>query len=185
MEITLLLDRLELIGNLSEELEVFIRSRARLVSYKKNDRIYQQGKLLRQVYFIATGLVIGETWVEDRNHVCWFLKEQDFIQDFGSFVNHQTAKCTAIAAENCDLLWLSYQDIHTLKNTYPEFNYIYGRLLEEYFIYDNQRMQLLMILHCQERYQRFREYFPWANQRLKRGHIASFLEMAPGTLSKL
>jgi CRP-like cAMP-binding protein len=185
MEISLLLNRLELIGKLSDELKIFIRNRVRIISYKKNDRVYSQGNPLQQVYFIVTGLVVGEAYVEDRSHICWFLKEQDFIHDFESFVHHNTAKCTAIAAENCILLWLSYQDIHTLKNTYPEFNYIYGRLLEDYHIYDNQRMQLLMILHCQERYKMFRKYFPWADKRLKRSYIASFLEMAPGTLSKL
>lgn len=128
---------------------------------------------------------MGEHYTEDRSHVCWFLKEQDFIADIASFARHQNACCTAIAAENCDLLWLSYQDIHTLKNAYPEFNYIYGKLLENYHIYDNQRMQLLMILHCQGRYAKFQEFFKWADRRLKRSHIASFLEMAPGTLSKL
>jgi len=185
MEIKILIEHLELIGKLSDELKIFISNRVRKTSYRKNDLIYRQGENLQKMYFIVKGMVVGEHYVEDRNHLCWFLKEQDFIADLESFVYHQPAKCTAIAAEKCDLLWLSYQDIHTLKNTFPEFNYIYGRLLENYHIYDNQRMQLLMILHCQGRYQKFKEYFKWADQRLKRSHIASFLEMAPGTLSKL
>lgn len=185
MPINQLINHLQAFDELSEPLKNFLKQRVKTVHYKKNEIIYKQDEKLQKVFFINKGLVIGRTFIEERSHVCWFLKELDFIEDHESFIEHKNARQTAIAVEDSELLWLSYQDLHTIKNIYPEFNFIQTKLLEHYHIYDNKRTQLLMILNCQDRYNKFIEYFDWANQRLKRKHIASYLEMAPGTLSKL
>lgn len=185
MSIKLLLDHLESIHKLSEDLKVFLSARVEIHHFRKNEIVYHQGDKLQRNYFIVSGLVVGETFIEDRKHVCWFLKENDFIEDHDSFLNHKLASFTAIAAEDTMLLSLKYQEIHNIYHLFPEMNFIVRHLLEHYLCYGKKRTDLLMILHCRNRYTQFKKEFSWANERLKRAYIASYLNMSAETLSRL
>ncbi|MFD1630557.1 Crp/Fnr family transcriptional regulator [Pseudopedobacter beijingensis] len=185
MERNLLLKYLDEIHPLSESLKIFLLHRLRILRISKNDVLYNQGEILQMVYFVINGLLVSYTHIEERKQITAFYKEQDFLIEHRSFHIHQKSHCTVFAEENSYLLGLHYRDLISMYQLYPESNYIARFLLEYSHCLKDQHTALLLYLNRSVRYTKFKELMPWALSRLKLGQIASFLNMAPETLSRI
>lgn len=177
MPVNFFIQELEKIKSISDDLKDFLQKKLNLMVIEKNNILYKQDLRVDKVYYILSGLIIGNIFIEDRQHTCWFAKEGDFIMDIYSFKNNSTARLTAIAEEKTSLLYLSYADMSFMLNNFPEANYITRDLMAHYHWKDNQRTELMMLLKTVDRYKKFSEQQQWALKRIKLGYIASYLNM--------
>lgn len=185
MERNYLLQYLDEVHPLSEDLKIFLRSRLRFLTISKNEILYKQGEVLQMVYFVIKGLLVRQTCIEDRDQVTAFFKERDFLMEYHSFHLHQKVRYTVFAEENTSLLCLHYRDLMSMYQLYPESNYIARFFMEYDHCLKDQHTSLLLYLNRSMRYTKFIELMPWALYRLKLGQIASYLNMAPETLSRI
>jgi CRP-like cAMP-binding protein len=181
----LFIEKWDQIHFLSDELKQVLQANLNLQTIRKGETLYKQNERLHKTYFIVKGLLVGHRLEAHKSSVCWFLKEHDFIKYHDSLYHQRPAKHTVIATEDSTLLCLSYRDLQMINYTFPEANIIAKNLLNYYLSYHQQRISLLTIQNSTDRYHRFTEYFPWAVGRLKRGDIASFLNMSAETLSRI
>ncbi len=185
MEKDSLLEYLDEVHPLSEDLKIFLGNRLRFLTISKNDFLYRQGEILQTVYFVIEGLLVRQTRIEEREQITAFYKEKDFLIEHHSFHLHQKVRYTVFAEENTRLLCLHYRDVMSMYQLYPESNYIARFFLEHYHCLKDQHTSLLLYLNRSMRYTKFKELMPWALCRLKLGQIASYLNMAPETLSRV
>lgn len=181
----LFIEKWDQIHFLSDELKQVLQANLNLQTLRKGETLYKQNERLHKTYFIVKGLLVGHRLEAHKSSVCWFLKEHDFIKDHDSLLNQKLAKHTVIATEHTTLVSLNYRDLQMINYTFPEANVITKNLLNHYLQYHQQRISLLTIDNSSERYHRFAKDFPWAIGRLKRGDIASFLNMSAATLSRI
>ena len=78
-----------------------------------------------------------------------------------------------------------YQDLQWLYQQYPEFNFVGRVLTERYYVRGEARAIALRRQTALERYETLLETNPQLLHRAHLKHIASFLGMAPETLSRL
>jgi CRP-like cAMP-binding protein len=185
MPINLLFKDLEKIKMLSPDLKEFLRANIKTVSVKKNMHLYNQDIKLNKVYYIVSGLIVGNIFIEDRQHTCWFLKESDFVTDLQSFINQGATSKSAIAAEDSILLYLTYAEAYEMFERFNEANCIARILITHYHCKNNKRTELLMILKTVNRYHKFAKQQKWALKRIKLGYIASYLNMTREQLSRV
>ena len=181
----LFIEKWDQIHQLSDEVKKVLQDRLNIQTIQKGQTLYKQHERLNKIYFIVSGLLVGHRLESHKSSVCWFLKEDDFLKDYDSLLNQKLAKHTVIATEHTTLVSLSYRDLQMINYTFPEANVIAKNLLNHYLQYHQQRISLLTIDNSTERYHRFAKDFPWAIGRLKRGDIASFLNMSAATLSRI
>lgn len=181
----LFIEKWDQIQVLNDDLKQMLQTFLSIQTIRKGEALYKQDERLHKIYFIVKGLLVGYRLERHQNSVCWFLKEHEFIKDHDSLYHQKLAKHTVIATEDSTLLCLNYRNLEMINYNFPEVNIIAKHLLNYYLSYHQKRISLLTIHNSTERYHQFTEYFPWAVGRLKRGDIASFLNMSPETLSRI
>lgn len=129
-----LINFLNSIRPMSAELEAYLRSILTQRFVRKKEIIIKEGQISRNIYFIKTGLVQGYEWKKDRLATTWIMKEGDVINSPISFFRQIPTGESIVPLEDCELWGITYQELQTAYERYPEFN-VHGRLLtEEYYI---------------------------------------------------
>lgn len=174
------------IGQLNEaEMEAILQL-ANLASYKKGDLIFKQGEIPKKIGFILVGAVrsfyIDE---EGKDNTVSFGFENEPIAPYGSFVDQVPSAVSVIALEPVELIWTGQQDYYAFLESFPRFETGIAKLLGEYLVRGGQHLKLMRINSSRERYEKLCELQPELVQRIPLKYIASYLDMALETLSRI
>lgn len=170
----------------SEDLDVFL-SLARPYQCHKGDLFLREGEICKRLLFVEKGLLR------------YYLEHEgvDYTKDFA--VDHQNPFCTAFtsfmrqipseigiqAEENISGWVWQAADILPLFQEHPQWIHFVKLMLER--LYFRKERKELQIIKCSatERYQHFLKEFPGLWQRIPQYHIASYLGIAPESLSRI
>lgn len=180
-----LIESLKAMYPISAELEYAIRSKIQPKALTKQQIILKPGQTAYYIYFIEHGLARGYSLKEGREISTWFMREGDFVISVASFLTQIPSTEYIQLLENTNLQSISYESLQQLYAEFPEFNII-GRLItEHYYILSEQRTYALRALSAKERYKQLLEDFPDIISRVAIKDIASYLGIAPETLSRI
>lgn len=102
----------------------------------------------------------------------------------GSFFTQTPATESIEALADTTLHALSFSELQNVYETFPEFNY-HGRIItERYFFQQEQRLYLLRKHDASAKYNYFIEHYEKFLKEIPQKYIASFLNIAPETLSR-
>ena len=138
------------------------------------------GETSRRIYFINKGFARAY-YVTRQGRECtsWFMGQGDLMISVYSFYTQKPA------AENIELLSISWNQLQGIYADFPEYNYT-GRLVtEKYYMLSEERTILLRTLSARERYERLLQLHPGITQKASLGQIASYLGMTQETLSRV
>jgi CRP-like cAMP-binding protein len=174
------------IDNVTEEEQKALQGLLRVASYQKGDLIYKQGAIPNMVCFLITGAVRFFYITEDgKDHTTNFGFENIPIVPYGSFIEQVPSGISIIALEPVELAWASRDDFNNYMAEHPRFQAGIAKLLVEYLFKSGQQLNLLRIGSSRERYEKLREMQPEVINRVPLTHIASYLDMALETLSRV
>ena len=172
-------------GPLSPGLRLALTAAVRREALPARHHLLAPGQVARRVYFVEAGLVRGYSLHEGREVSSWFMREGDFVISVVSFLTQAPATEYLELLEASVLYAISHDELHRLYREFPEFN-LFGRVLtERYYVQSEQRAYQLRALPAAERYAQLLREFPTVFQRVAGKHIASYLGVAPETLSRL
>ena len=180
-----LLTFLNTIQPISIELGNAILSSTEREVLPRHHYLLRPGGVTRQVYFLETRVVLGYTLLHGHEISSWFMQAGNFAISIVSFFTQQPSEEYLELLEPAVLHSIGYDQLQQLYRDFPEFNFIGRRLVENYFVRSEQRVQNLRSRTAAERYKRLLVDFPTIFQRVAVQHIASHLGMAPETLSRL
>ncbi|SEI45540.1 cAMP-binding domain of CRP or a regulatory subunit of cAMP-dependent protein kinases [Dyadobacter koreensis] len=155
-------------------------------SLRKRQYLLQEGDICKHLTFIAKGLLRTYN-VDDKGdeHMSVFGWEGWWLSDFNSFLNGEPAVFNIDAIEDSHLFMISRADYEVLFLTVPIMDR-YFRILYQNSIVTKERRLMSSITHtAEEKYVQLAKSNPQMIARVPQNLIASYLGIAPETLSRI
>jgi len=153
---------------------------------KKRQYLLQEGDVCRQMAFVAKGLLRTYN-VDDKGdeHMSVFGWEGWWLSDLNSFLSGEPAVFNVDAIEDSELLMISRADYEALTIAVPVMDR-YFRILYQNSLVTKERRLMSSITHsAEEKYVQLAESNPKIIARIPQNLIASYLGIAPETLSRI
>lgn len=153
--------------------------------YQKDEIILEQGQISRHMYIIEKGIVRQFYYKDGRNITEHFSCEGNIATCIESLFQKQPSRLNVEAIESSVVYLLDYGKWEILCDKYPEINKLYRRIFEYKLIISQQKADSWRFESSHDRYDRFCREYPLVAKRASIAHIASYLLMAPETLSRV
>jgi len=153
---------------------------------RKRQYLLQEGDVCKHLTFIAKGLLRTYN-VDDKGdeHMSVFGWEGWWLSDFNSFLSGEQAVFNIDAIEDSELLLISRENYEALTLAVPVMDR-YFRILYQNSIVTKERRLMSSITHsAEEKYVKLAESNPKMIERVPQNLIASYLGIAPETLSRI
>ena len=153
---------------------------------RKRQYLLQEGDVCKYLTFVAKGLLRTYN-VDDKGdeHMSLFGWEGWWVSDFNSFLSGQPAVFNIDAIEDSELLLISQENYEALTLEVPIMDR-YFRILYQNSLVTKERRIMSSITHtAEEKYLQLIESSPQLVERIPQHLIASYLGIAPETLSRI
>jgi CRP-like cAMP-binding protein len=153
---------------------------------RRKQYILEEGDICKNLTFINKGLLKAYRLDDKGNeHITVFGWEGWWISDFKSFVNQQPAKLFIDAVEDSELLTISREKYEQLTLDVPVMDRYFRILYENSLVTKDERLISSNSYTAEEKFQRLFSYYPEIVQRVPQHLVASYLGLAPATLSRI
>jgi CRP-like cAMP-binding protein len=172
--------------SLSEEEWTLVSSRLEVKSLQKGSLLLREGEVCRFLAFLRSGTVVYY-YLNDRGEEVTtdFAFENQFVTDNRSRLSNTPSHLNIRAIEPVDLILLYESDLNELYRLLPKMERVGRILVEQAYVRLVQLSLDLQILPAEERYLKLAREYPQALQRLPLYHIATYLGIAPKSLSRI
>lgn len=155
-------------------------------SVKKNDILLQEGKICKEFYYVEKGCI--RTFFIDKNgheKTRYVMLDHHIGTALTSFISQKPSVETIEALEDTQLLAISHSDFYLLNSKLDHWKYFYQRILEMAYSFQNRKIEQMVTLNAQQRYNLVLKENPVLIQRLSNRILASYLDIREETLSRL
>lgn len=181
-----LTERTNFTSIIPEEERDRLRRLAKPVSLKKDEYFLKAGEIPDKIGYIASGLLrlfyIDNAGAERNKYFC---PENTMAISYSAFLLREESKLYIQALEDSELLIIDYQTYRQLLDSHLCWQTAARKLAEMLFILKEKRESDLLLFSAQERYFKFLSDYPYLEKRLNQYHIASYLGIAPESLSRI
>jgi CRP-like cAMP-binding protein len=156
------------------------------ISLKKDDFFLVERNICNKVGFILKGSARRFSTLEngDENIIC-FKFENQFITSYESFMFRQPSSTGIQVLENCDLLVITYKNFQYLLEKIPSWKHIINLLTEQEYMEKENYLLNFNNKSAKEKYLQILAQSPQIVQRIKVGHLASYLGITQRTLTRV
>jgi CRP-like cAMP-binding protein len=170
----------------SDEEFAAIEKVARVKKLRKKQYLLQEGDVCRDHCFITDGLLRTYS-VDDKGkeHMLRFAKKDWWISDRESLLTGQPSRFNIDAIEDSTVLLFEKKQMDELVEKLPGFNRMINDILNKSFITSQNRIHEAISNTSEEKYHHFVSSYPDFALRVPQAMIASYLGIAPETLSRL
>lgn len=152
---------------------------------KEGEHFIKEGKVCREIAFIEKGLLRHYYLHNGKEFSDCFCKEHSLSASYRSLITQTPTDFAVQAIEDSRLIILSYD---VLKGFYEKslFWQEVGRMVsEQEYLLTESHQRMLRNMSATERYLYILEKEPDLLQRVPLGHLASYLQIVPETLSRI
>jgi CRP-like cAMP-binding protein len=172
--------------SLTDQEKEIIQSFFVVKKLRKKQYLLQEGDVCKYLTFVAKGLLRTYN-VDDKGdeHMSIFGWEGWWVSDFNSFLSGEAAVFNIDAIEDAELVMISREDYEALTLAAPIMDR-YFRILYQNSLVTKERRLMSSITHtAEEKYVQLAESNPQLIERIPQNLIASYLGIAPETLSRI
>ena len=177
----------ELIDNIepiSKELELGFVKRFKIEQIKKGSVLLHEKDVCDNLWFLCDGLLRSYHNIGDKEITSRIMYTGHIVISPGSFFTQTPATESIEALADCIVAKLSFNDLQDIYKKFPEFNYHTRLITEQYFYKQEQRLYMLRKHDAAAKYNFFLENYAVYLKDIPQKYIASFLNIAPETLSR-
>ena len=159
----------------------------KIIRANQGEFIIRPGVNVHEQYFIVEGCVrvYHHDLENDREYTLLFGIEEWWISDFIAYHLDLPSGLYVECTHPSTLIAISKNDLHALYKIVPAFESYFRRKLERAFAFNHQRILSLQKDSGEQRYLDFIHQYPNIEQRVKNYQIASYLGIAPESLSRI
>ncbi|CAM1356901.1 MULTISPECIES: Crp/Fnr family transcriptional regulator [Tenacibaculum] len=175
----------ELIGLTDNEWGVF-KSLLKKRDVKAKTLIIKEGSIAKNLYFIDSGLLRSYYFLDGKEINSYFSCDNQFISIFSSFINQTPSLEILETIEDSCVYELSYYSLSELYTKSANFEKLGRILAEKNYLCALERTSTMQTKTAKEKYLDFiKKYNKKIVQRVPQHQIASFLGIAPESLSRV
>ena len=154
--------------------------------FKKGDVLVKQNEVCPYIYIVQEGLLRMFYYNEKGNDIThWIAPEQNIMTSPKSFFDGEPSPYSIEVLEDSIVRGLKLKDLDRLCSEHHQIEH-FGRMLTlRMFMELNQKLMDLQFKSAKERYLMLLETHPDIFQRVKLGHIASYLGITQVSLSRI
>lgn len=154
-------------------------------TYKKGDFFLEEGRICKQVGFVAKGLMRYYINHDGEERTYAFSQENNYVCNYESFLPQKPSSKIIQALEDCDVLIISHDDLQLFYANVREGER-FGRIaIESVFLQLLKDVSSFYTETPELRYERFLKNHADLQQRISQYHIASFVGVQPQSLSRI
>ncbi|TCD10386.1 Crp/Fnr family transcriptional regulator [Pedobacter frigidisoli] len=153
---------------------------------RKRQYLLQEGDVCKYLAFVATGLI--RTYNIDAKgdeHMSLFGWEGWWISDFNSFLSGEPAVFNIDAIEDTTLLTISLANYEALNLAVPVMDRYFRILYQNSLVTKEKRLMSSISYTAEEKYVGLVSSNPQMIERIPQNLVASYLGIAPETLSRI
>jgi len=171
---------------LNQEEENLVLSAFEEIEVKKKQQLLKPKQLCNYVYFIKQG-GIRSFFVDEKGHehIYQLRLDNSWISDLESFFSQHPSKYYLEAMEDSSILRISHQRIELLYREIPQLERYFRILFQKAYVNALERLNATMWDTAVERYDQLMEEHKDIFQRVPLVYIASYLGIAPESLSRI
>jgi CRP-like cAMP-binding protein len=181
-----LVDKLNITEMIPKEELARFCARRKVITVKKNEFFLQAGVVPDRIGFNLAGLLrlyyIDDKGNEITKHFCL---ENTCAISYAAFIQREESKVYIQALEDTRLLVVDYRTYCKLLDSHSCWREVARKLAELIFILKQKREAGLLLHDAGERYMQFLADYPNLENRISQYHIASYLGIAPESLSRI
>ncbi len=152
----------------------------------KGEVLIREGEVHQSVYFIKSGAIRSYYTNKDGKDITyWFGFEGDIAASLTNFINSKPSLENIELLEDTVVYKISKSKLLELYLTNIAFANFGRKLAENALLEMEQQILLTQVADAKSRYQTLINKFPQISQRVKLGHIASYLGITQVTLSRI
>ena len=190
---------LDRISNRSHSLVDFIHNRVPLSSadqqlvdavclsqvFTKGHRLIKQDKTAKRLYFIQEGSARSYYIHEGKDVTSWIYPEGQLITSWTSFYTQSPSYENVELTEDSKVMSIDYDQLMALYQQSPKMQEFGRVIVEDQLVFIDYFYKGFMFMSAKEKYDLLLSIFPDVTQRVNLGHIATFLGITQGTLSRI
>jgi CRP-like cAMP-binding protein len=171
---------------LTDEEKDYFTSILNIKKIRKRQYLLQEGDVCRYEYFVNKGC-LRTYYIDNKGaeHVVQFAVEEWWIGEMYSFLTQQPARFNIDALEDTEVFYFDKAAWEELFIRVPKFERFFRILLQNAFIANQERIIASISQTAEERYLQFIQRYPQFEQRIPQHQVASFLGIAPESLSRI
>lgn len=156
-----------------------------MLSLPKNYLLLELAKVADHAYFLNTGFAMSFRFVDGKKQIEEFYKESRIIISPTSFFERRPSQESIQLLEQSEVLHVPYERVMLLLQRHSEADVIYRATMNLYYEESRERIHDLQHLSAIERYVKLNREFTKLEQLVPQEYIASYLGIAPQSLSRL
>lgn len=171
---------------LTEAEQSLIKTYLSVKKIRKKQYLLQEGDVSHYTAFVEKGVLRSFTIDEKgHEHIMQFATEDWWISDLYSFLTEEPSDYSIEALEETELLLINKADYENMMLAVPKMERYFRILTQNSLISMQRRISGKMTLTAEQNYKKLMEQRPALFQRVPQHMIASFLGIAPETLSRI
>jgi CRP-like cAMP-binding protein len=157
-----------------------------VVTLQKGDHILKEGQVCTFLGFVDKGLLIYYNISEDgEEKICDFAIENQWVTQYQSMSTNSKSLLSIKAIEPTILLKTTHQNLMNIAEEMPRIDKYFKKMIDNFLFTMVSRTNDFQNLIAEERYSKFVKENPQLIQRLPQYYLASFLGIAPQSLSRI
>jgi len=170
-----------------------IKSKLKIVHFRKGDIIHNIGDIPSKLLFINSGLARAYIINENGKDNTWLLYFNDdnshivnrFVVDYDALIHQKESKLEIEALEDCEIVATNYKDVEFIYNNTKKGDR-FGRLMaQEAYGFLHNFIISRQTKSAKERFIEFIETTPHLLDKVPQYHTATYLGITPQHLSRL
>jgi CRP-like cAMP-binding protein len=150
-----------------------------------NDFVLREGEVCRHLYFLDQGLLRFFQWIDGEDRTKFFTYEQQLFTAQQSFSTQQPTRENVQALENSTLLFIAYEQVQQLRRTIPVWSAFTYQVMSQVNVWTDELLVASLNETAESRYRRMLNEQPERLRRIPIKHLASYLGIAPESLSRI
>jgi CRP-like cAMP-binding protein len=163
-----------------------IQAVCQIKKIRKRQYLMHEGDIYKDVVFVTKGCLRSFSIdMEGREHTFYIAIENWWTGDRHCYLTEEPTKFNIDAVEDSEVVIITKECFDALCKELPLFNDMINIILQKSFITNQNRIHGYVCNSAQEKYREFKEKYPDMLDRIPQSIIASFLGIAPETLSRI